>query len=150
MFNLSNQKPPSRPSGSSPGFGNGLVVYTLCAAVAAYIGWPLIKRALPDSFPMENHGGIEPYDAFGWRGDPGRVDRWKNADQGGPRSFSQYYPGPRTQRPERGYEVARRPGIEAGDYAAPMPRDTQGRSGCWVTVERRVVDPSFCERPGRR
>lgn len=151
MINLNNPRPPSRPpSASSSGFSSGLVVFALCAAIAGFVGWPLIKGAFPDSFPMENRGGMESYDAFGWRGDPGRFDRWKNADQGGPRGFSQYYPGSRMERPERGYEVARRSGIEEGDRAAPMPRDSLRRPGCWDRVERRMVDPSLCERPGRR
>jgi hypothetical protein len=106
-------------SGKSSGFGSGLLLYAACAAVAALVGWPIIKSAFPDSFPAENRSGPAAYDAYGFTGDPGRFDRWRNADQGGPRAYSPFFPGPRTQQPQgpgAGFEIARpRRGVEEGD-----------------------------------
>jgi hypothetical protein len=109
-------------SDQSSGFGSGLLLYAACAAVAVFVGWPIIKGAFPDSFPVENRGGATTYDEYGYTGDPGRFDRWRNADRGGPREYSPYFPGPRTQQPQgpgAGFEVAsRQRGVEQGDYAA--------------------------------
>jgi hypothetical protein len=45
------------------------------------------------------------YDEYGWRGDPLRRDRAANQGQG-PRGYSDFYPGPRPERPA-GSPVAR-------------------------------------------
>lgn len=74
-------------------FGGQLVVFAMCCGLAV-LAWPIIKGAFPDSFPAENHGA-EPFDEYGYKGDPGRFDRWKNAGQGGQREFSPYFPGQR-------------------------------------------------------
>jgi hypothetical protein len=70
---------------------NPLLVFALCCAVAWFIGWPLIKAAMPDSFPLEDHGAA-PYDEYGYTGDPGRFDRWRGGQRGG---YSPYFPGGR-------------------------------------------------------
>jgi hypothetical protein len=154
MWNLSPPPSPKPPSG----FNTGLLLYGACALVALFIGWPYIRDHFPGSFPSErpgNHSGIEPFDAFGWRGDPGRFDRWKTAEQGGRREYSEHFPRD-AGRPDAGtYTMHRRGEDGEGDYAAPLPRrpETSGygsrRPTCWDTVERRAVDPSLCER-GRR
>jgi hypothetical protein len=108
-------------SHKSSGFGTNLLLYAACC-VAAVLAWPIIKGGLPDSFPSENRGGPAAYDAYGYTGDPGRFDRWRNADQGQPREFSPFYPGPRTQQPQgpgAGFEIARpRRGVEEDDDGA--------------------------------
>jgi hypothetical protein len=107
-------------SDKSSGFGTNLLLYAACC-VAALLAWPIIKGAFPDSFPAEN-GGAARYDEYGYTGDPGRFDRWRNADRSGPRAYSPYFPGPRTQQPQgpgAGFEIARpQRGLEEGDYAA--------------------------------
>jgi hypothetical protein len=109
-------------SDESSGFVRGLLLYAACAAVAYFVVWPYIKGAFPDSFPAENRGGAAAYDEYGYTGDPGRIDRWRNADRGGPREYSPYFPGPRTRQPQgpgTGNEMARpQRGVEEGDYAA--------------------------------
>jgi hypothetical protein len=111
-------------SDKSSGFGSGLLLYAACAAVAVLVGLPIIKGALPDSVPAENRGGAAAYDEYGYTGDPGRFDRWRNADRGGPREYSPYFPGPRTRQPQgpgAGYEMARsQRGVEEGNWAASL------------------------------
>jgi hypothetical protein len=84
-------------SDKSSGFGSGLLLYAACCVFAAFVGWPIITGSLPDSFPAENVGAAR-YDEYGYTGDPGRFDRWRNADRGGPREHSTYFPGARTQQ----------------------------------------------------
>jgi hypothetical protein len=136
------------------GFNNNLVIFALCCAVAAYFGWPYIKGALPESFPSENHGAAR-YDAHGYTGDPGRFDRSRNAERGGQREYSQFYPRD-GGRPDPGSYGMRRRGEDGeGDYAGSLPRQPEtdgygGRRKCMDTKTHRFVDPSFCERPQRR
>jgi hypothetical protein len=145
------------------GFSTNLVLFALCAGVAGYFGWPLIKAYVgPDAFPQQNASGhIEPYDAFGFRGDPKRVQRWSDGQTPQQRGYSEYYPREGRQAPAAPYRMDRRPGTEDGDREAPpiagrRAPETTGRGrpgGCWDTVQRRMVDPSFCdraERAGRR
>jgi hypothetical protein len=67
-------------SAPSSDFGMGLLIYAACCAAAAYFGWPLMKAALPDSFPLEHtYTNPNPYDPAG-------------AARGG---YSPYYPGGR-------------------------------------------------------
>jgi hypothetical protein len=104
-------------SDKSSDFGSGLLLYAACAAVAAFVGWPIIKGGFPDSFPAES-GGAARYDEYGYTGDPGRFDRWRNADRGGPREHSTYFPGTRTQQ-------GRSDGLH-GDYAmSPRAGETE-------------------------
>jgi hypothetical protein len=104
-------------SEKSSGFGTGLLLYAACCAVAVVAGSPIIKGAFPDSFPAES-GGAAPYDEYGYTGDPGRFDRWRNADRGGPREHSTYFPGARTQQ-------GRSDGLR-GDYAmSPRAGETE-------------------------
>jgi hypothetical protein len=110
-------------SDKSSGFGSGLLLYAACAAIAVFVGWPIIKGVFPDSFPAEK-GGAPRYDEYGYTGDPGRFDRWRNADQGGLREYSPFFPGLRTQQPQgpgAGFEMARHQrGVEeGGDAASP-------------------------------
>jgi hypothetical protein len=74
-------KPPSTLSGV-------LLLYAVCA-LAAWLAWPLIKTAMPDSFPQDaGRNGALPYDEYG--SDPGRFDRWRGGQRGG---YSPYHPG---------------------------------------------------------
>lgn len=152
MTFLPRPRPPSSFSGN-------LLLYAGCCAVAAYIGWPWIKATfMPDMRPYSesgayggnrNHTGFDPpFDPFGFRGD------------GGPRGYSDYFPGPRTRQgrpvplPPGAYVEDNRHPPEEGDRAERLsPPQTSGAGGhkraCWDTLERRAVDPSFCER-GRR
>jgi hypothetical protein len=108
-------------SDEASGFVRGLVLYAALCAITFFFIWPYIKGVFPDSFPGEN-GGVARYDEYGYTGDPGRFDRWRNADRGGPREYSPYFPGPRTRQPQgpgAGFEMARpQRGVEEGDYAA--------------------------------
>jgi hypothetical protein len=71
-------KPPSS-------FGGGLLLYAACA-VMAWMAWPYIKAAFDG-----NAGGGPQYDQYGYTGDPGRFDRWRQGGRGG---YSDFYPGP--------------------------------------------------------
>jgi hypothetical protein len=151
---------PTKPARS--GFNTNLLLYAACAAVAFFVIWPWMKTKFPDSFPQaSNHSGIEPYDAFGFKGDPNRVQRWSDGQTPQQRGYSEYYPRDGRQAPAAPYRMDRRPGTEDGDReASPMAGrrepETTGRGrpgGCWDKQERRMVDPSFCdraERAGRR
>ena len=78
-------KPPST-------FGGVLLLYAACA-LAAWLAWPFIKAAMPDSFPQDaGRNGALRYDEYGYTGDPSRFDRWRGGQRGG---YSPYYPGGR-------------------------------------------------------
>jgi hypothetical protein len=112
-----------------------------------------------------NLTGPNSYDEYGWKGDPLRRDRAANQDKQGPRGYSDYYPGPRPERPA-GSPVARQQlhldpdrvdDVEdrRGDLSRLGPGRFPETSGdarglaCWDRQERRRVDPSFCDRRGR-
>jgi hypothetical protein len=150
-------RPPAPPSRSGSGFNTNLVLYAACAAVAFFVIWPWMKTKFPDSFPQaSNHSGIEPYDYFGFKGDPNRVQRWSDGQTPQQRGYSEFYPRDGRQAPAAPYRMDRRPAEEGDRETPPMAgrRDpeTSGRGrpgGCWDRVERRMVDDSFCAR-GRR
>jgi hypothetical protein len=147
----------SRPAPrSASGFNTNFLLYAACAAVAFFVIWPWMKTKFPDSFPQaSNHSGIEPYDAFGFKGDPNRVQRWSDGQTSQQRGYSEFYPRDGRQAPAAPYRMDRRP-AEGDTVGPPMaqrqsPETTgRGRPGrCWDKVERRMVDDSFCAR-GRR
>jgi hypothetical protein len=141
-------------------FGGQLVLYAACAA-AAWFAWPLIKGGFPNSFPQD--ASIpRPYDEYGYTGDPGRRARWEQGGRGG---YSDFYPGPRTERPasppvarqQMHLDESLQDPIEdrRGERRAPQwdvdapVADARGLA-CWDRQERRRVDPAFCSREGRR
>jgi hypothetical protein len=148
----SPQKQPAPPAKS--GFNTGILLYIACAAVAGLIGWPYIKGWFPDSFPRaSNHSGIEPYDYFGFKGDPGRFDRARQAQQSGQRTYSPYFPSEGRQMPAAPYTIDRRPGGDGDTIAPSMARrpepETYGSGGgrrCIDTYTGRPADPALCDR----
>jgi hypothetical protein len=100
-------------TGGASGFSAGTLLYLGCIAVTLFFIWPYIRDGLGGDDPMH---GPNSYDAYGYRGDPGRFDRWSQGGQGG---YSEYFPGPRTRRPDGpggGFDIAgRRGGMEEGD-----------------------------------
>lgn len=125
-------------------FGGGLLLYAACCAAAAFFGWPLIKAALPDSFPLDHpYTNPEPYDGRG------------GGHRGG---YSPYFPGPRGLRApgmtlDPG-EVS--PNVEDRRHErAPPQQWDEARAGggarCWDRQERRDVPMALCDRQdGRR
>jgi hypothetical protein len=148
-------------------FRSNLVLYAMCAA-AAYFAWPWIKANFgPDMTSYSNPGeygggstgarnrsGVEPYGGDG---------------HGGGRGYSDYFPGPRQERPA-GSPVARRQNLRLDPSQVDDVEDRRGEprggrptwdeargsgAACWDSVERRRVDVAFCdqqdrERGGRR
>jgi hypothetical protein len=149
MMHLPNLKPPSS--------FNGMLLFAGCAIVAGFVGWPVIKGMFPDSFPQEQHGKPA-YDEYGWTGDPNRVQRWSDGQTPQQRGYSDHYPQNGRQLPPVPYRMDRRP--EDGDREAPpmaqrrepetFGQAPQRQRRCLDTVERRFVDPSFCDRAERR
>jgi hypothetical protein len=106
-----------------------------------------------------NLSGPNSYDEYGWKGDPRRFDQSR---RGG---YSDFYPGPRTERPASPPVARQQMHLDESlqdpiedrrgerhapqwDVGAPVA-DARGLA-CWDKVERRRVDPAFCSREGRR
>ena len=150
-------------------FGGQMVLFAICC-VLAYLAWPTVRGMFPDSFPLEQRAGRERFDEYGYTSDPGRFDRWRNA-QGGTREYSPHFPGPRTLRPSGA------PGTILGmrldpDEQSPNIEDRRGERGgppwqvdpspqwdsgpvasarglaCRDNRTGRDVPLSFCERSG--
>jgi hypothetical protein len=148
--------PPLKPPTS---FNGNMLLFVGCCAVAGFVGWPIIKGMMPGSFPQEQHGKPA-FDQWGFTGDQKRVQRWSDGETPQQRGYSEYYPRDGRQAPAAPYRMDRHPGGEGDRDAPPMAGrqspETTGRgrpAGCWDTRERRMVDPSFCdraERGGRR
>jgi hypothetical protein len=111
------------------------------------------------SSPQQQRGE-QRYDAYGYTGAPGRFDRWKNADRGGAREYSPYFPHDGGQGPAAPYTMYRRGEDGEGDRVAPpmalrRAPETYGsaRGGqrmCLDTRTQHPVDPALCERESRR
>lgn len=130
-------------------FGFGLLVYAACCGVAAFVGWPLIKGALPGSFPLEH-----PYEAAGPRAAGMRLDPDVTPGQVEDRTSGSGQPtGGTWPRSRAGAGMPREddredPGPGDGERDAPSGR-RPGGIRCRDTQTGRDVSMSFCDREDR-
>jgi hypothetical protein len=122
-------------------FRSNLVLYAMCAA-AAYFAWPYIRDHFGPDMTSYSNPGEYGGDSTGARNRTG-VEPYGGDGHGGGRGYSDYFPGPRQERPA-GSPVARRQNLRLDPSQVDDIEDRRGerRGG----LER--LDPSWDQARG--